>query len=53
MSRIEKYIKEFEGYLHGDWDDLKKAAFIRKLESDAEMQEAWKEYQAITDAISD
>lgn len=53
MSRIEKYIKEFEGYLHGDWDDHKKAAFNKRLEDDTEMQEAWKEYQAITDAISD
>lgn len=53
MSRIENYIKEFEGYLNGNWDDEEKAAFNERLGADHEMQRAWTEYQSILDAVSD
>lgn len=53
MSRIDKYLKEFDDYLSGDWDDKEKDEFKKRLDGDQDMQNAWKEYQSILNSISD
>lgn len=53
MTTIDKYLKRFEAYQNGDLDPPEVQAFIKALEQDQEMHNAWNEYMDMMDAFSD
>jgi len=53
MTNIDKYLKEFEDFSQGHLSEQEKVAFEEKLATDQKMQDAWKEYLSIMNALSD
>lgn len=53
MTKIKKYLKRFEAYQNGDLNPPDAQAFIKALEQDQEMHDAWIEYLDMMDAFSD
>lgn len=53
MTATSKYLKRFEAYQNGEMPPEEVQAFLKELDQDQEMLEAWKEYMAMMDAFSD